>query len=70
LPRVPGINHKRAVRAFQKVGFVVARQSGHIVMRRDQTILVIPRHNPIKPLVMGELIKTAGLTIDEFKELL
>jgi predicted RNA binding protein YcfA (HicA-like mRNA interferase family) len=70
LPNLSGVNHQAAIRAFEKVGFVIARQSGHVVMKRQQTILVIPRHNPVKPTVMGQLIKTAGLTIEEFKELL
>lgn len=39
-------------------------------MRRDETILVIPRQNPIKPFTMGELIKAAGLIVNEFKRLL
>lgn len=39
-------------------------------MRRDQTILVIPRGNPIKPYTMGELVKSAGLSAEEFKKLL
>lgn len=38
-------------------------------MRRGQSLLVIPRHNPIKPIVMGELIKSAGLSVEEFKRL-
>lgn len=70
MPRVPGVNHERAIRAFQKVGFEVVRQSGHVVMRREETILVVPRQNPIKPFTMGELVRTAGLTVDQFLELL
>ena len=69
MPKVPGVNHLQAVKAFEKAGFVVVRQSGHIVMRREQSLLVIPRHNPIKPIVMGELIKSAGLSVEEFKRL-
>jgi len=39
-------------------------------MRREETILVVPRQNPIKPFTMGELVRTAGLTVDQFLELL
>lgn len=39
-------------------------------MRREATILVIPRHNPIKPYTMGELVRSAGLTVAQFRGLL
>jgi len=70
VPSLPGINHQAAVRAFEKAGYVVVRQSGHIIMRKGQTILVIPRHNPIKPHTMGALVVASGLTIDGFRALL
>jgi predicted RNA binding protein YcfA (HicA-like mRNA interferase family) len=70
MPRLPGINHLQAVRAFQKAGFIIVRQSKHIIMNRGSRMIVIPRHNPIQPLTMGSIIRAAGLTIEEFKELL
>lgn len=33
-------------------------------------ILTIPRANPINAFTMGGIVKDAGLTVDEFKELL
>jgi predicted RNA binding protein YcfA (HicA-like mRNA interferase family) len=68
MPKLPGINHKAAVAA----GFVVARQGSHIVMKRerDQRILTIPRHDPVNAFTMGGIIRDAGLSIDEFKNLL
>jgi predicted RNA binding protein YcfA (HicA-like mRNA interferase family) len=33
VPKIPGINHLDAVRALEKAGFRIARQSKHIVMR-------------------------------------
>ena len=70
MPKVPGVNHLDAIRAFEKIGFKVARQSGHVILIREQTILVVPRANPIKPFTMGELVRTAGLSVDEFRKLL
>jgi predicted RNA binding protein YcfA (HicA-like mRNA interferase family) len=69
MPRFPGVNHQ-AVRAFEKADFIVVRQSGHVVLRKDEIILIIPRGNPIKPYTMGDLIRASGLTVDEFKALL
>jgi len=33
-------------------------------------ILVIPRNNPINAFTMGGLVKDAGLTVEQFRELL
>ena len=46
------------------------RQSGHIVMRKGSTILVVPRHNPVAAHTMGGIVGDAGLTNEEFRELL
>jgi len=70
MARLPGINHLQAVKALQKVGFVIKRQSKHIIMSNGKSIVVIPRNNPIKPLTMGVIITDAGLTVEEFKKLL
>jgi hypothetical protein len=68
--KLPGINHLDAVRAFQKAGFRIARQGGHIVMTDGVRILSIPRHNPVNALRVGGLVRDAGLTIEEFRQLL
>jgi len=70
LPKVPGVNHLDAVRAFEKAEFRIARQSKHIVMTNGQRILTIPRNNPINAFTMGGLVRDAGLTIQQFRELL
>lgn len=70
MPKLPGINHQRAVKAFQKVGFWVARQGKHITMTDGKHIITIPRENPINSFTMAGIVKDAGLTIDEFKKLL
>lgn len=66
------MNHLQAVRALEKVGFVVARPGAHIVMKRaeDQRLLTITRHNPVNAITMGGLVRDAGLTIEQFKKLL
>jgi predicted RNA binding protein YcfA (HicA-like mRNA interferase family) len=69
MPKVPGISHERAVKAFEKKGFWVERQGKHIVMTDGERILTIPRANPVDAFTMGGIIKDAGLTLDEFKKL-
>lgn len=70
MPKLLGINHLQAVRALEKVGFSVVRQGKHIVMSSASRIVTIPRANPINAIAMGVIIRAAGLTIEEFKELL
>ena len=70
MPKLPGVNHLDAVRALQKVGFVIARQAKHIVMTNGTRTVTIPRHNPVNPFTMGRIVIDAGLTIEEFRKLL
>ena len=70
MPKLPGINHKRAVNVFEKQGFWIIRERKHITMTDGVRIITIPRSNPIDAYTMGGIIRDAGLTIDEFKELL
>ena len=33
-------------------------------------ILTIPRHNPVNAYTMGGIVRDAGLTVDQFRDLL
>jgi len=70
VPKLPGINHLDAVRALEKAGFRIIRQSKHIVMSDGTRILTIPRNNPVNAYSMGGIVQDAGITIDEFRRLL
>lgn len=70
MPKIPGINHLLAVRAFEKAGFAVVRQGKHVVMSDGSRILTVPRHNPINAYTMGGIVRDAGLSEDEFRALL
>jgi predicted RNA binding protein YcfA (HicA-like mRNA interferase family) len=70
VPKLPGVNHLHAVRAVEKAKFYIARQGKHIVMTDGLRVLTIPRHNPINAITMGNIVRDAGLTIDEFRKLL
>jgi predicted RNA binding protein YcfA (HicA-like mRNA interferase family) len=70
VPSLPGVNHQDAVRALEKAGFLIARQGKHIVMTDGARVLTIPRHNPINAYTMGGIVRDAGLTVDQFRELL
>ncbi len=70
MPKLPGINHLDAIRAFEKAGFRVIRQGKHVIMSNGETRLVVPRHNPVNAITMGGLVRETGLTIEEFRKLL
>jgi predicted RNA binding protein YcfA (HicA-like mRNA interferase family) len=70
LPKLPGINHLDAIRALEKAGFIVLRQGKHVVMGNGSRILTIPRHNPVNAITMGGIARDAGLTVEQFRELL
>ncbi len=70
MAKLPGINHLDVVRVFKKINFWVARQGKHIVMTDGNKIITIPRHNPVNAITMGNIIRDAGLTKEDFKKLL
>ena len=70
MPKLPGISHAHALRVFGKLGFYVAREGKHTIMSNGKVRLTIPRHNPINAFTMADIAKDAGLTPDQFRELL
>jgi predicted RNA binding protein YcfA (HicA-like mRNA interferase family) len=70
MPKMPGVNHLDAVRALERAGFRVIRQGPHIAMSDGVRFLTIPRHNPVNAFTMGGIVRDAGLTPEEFRNLL
>jgi mRNA interferase HicA len=73
MPRLPTVTPRQLVGALEKVGFEIDHQTGsHVVLWRssDSARVVVPWHN--RDLGRGltlRIIKSAGLTRDEFSEL-
>ena len=70
MPKLPGVNHLRAVAALEKAGFSIIRQGNHIIMPDGVRIITIPRHNPVNAITIGGIVRDAGLTNDELRALL
>ena len=70
MPRIPGVNHLRAVAALEKSGFRIVRQGKHIVMSNGSRFITIPRHNTVNAFTMGGIVRDAGLSVEEFRRLL
>ena len=73
-PRLPACTPRDLERVLLAIGFVATRQSGsHRIYLRlsDQRRVVLPIHaRDLKPGLLHQLIKDAGLTPDEFHGLL
>lgn len=72
MSKLPVISGARCVKALERIGFVVYRQRGsHVVMVRQnppgQT--TIPNHKELDRGTLRAIIRHAGLTVEEFVEL-
>jgi len=63
------LSSERIVSAFSKVGFKIIKQGKHIGMSNGQQRITIPRHKRVNPYTLRSIIKSAGLTDQEFKKL-
>lgn len=69
MPVLPVLSGRKAVGIFQNLGWQVARQRGsHIIMIKDGEIatLSVPDHKEVAKGTLRSLIRTAGITVDEF----
>lgn len=71
--RLANISGKDAVKAFQKAGWQVRGQVGsHLVLTKPgiRVNLTVPQHPELALGTLRGLIRTSGLTVDQFLELL
>ncbi len=67
MPRLPRVSGRQAVRAIERLGFVVVRQRGsHIIMRRGGSGCVVPNHREIKLGTLAGVLRQAGVSAEEF----
>jgi predicted RNA binding protein YcfA (HicA-like mRNA interferase family) len=66
-PSLPIVSGAEAIRALQRLGFVVIRQRGsHIILRRGSQGCVVPNHREIKVGTLVGVLKQAGVSADDF----
>ena len=74
--KLPALDGKRVVRALERAGFVVDRVVGsHYVMALPEDVartVTVPVHSArdLKPGTLRSIIRQAGFSVEEFKELL
>jgi predicted RNA binding protein YcfA (HicA-like mRNA interferase family) len=67
MPKLPVISGAEAVRALERLGFVVVRQRGsHLILRRESTGCVVPNHRELKTGTLAGILKQASVSADEF----
>ena len=73
MSKLPVISGVECIKALEKIGFVVNRQRGsHItlVCQEPSTQLTVPNHKTIAKGTLRAIIRDAGLTVEEFVNLL
>ena len=71
MSKLPLLSWRDVVKALAKVGFTVARQRGsHIILLKDEQVVPVPKRDQIKRGLLLEIIAEAGLTKEEFLQLL
>jgi len=73
MSKLPVVSGRECVRALEKTGFHFKRQRGsHIILRRDTPFaqVVVPDHRALDRGTLRAIIRQAGLSADEFVDLL
>jgi len=71
--KLPRLSGTACVAALTKAGFAVKRQQGsHIILRRDVPYaqVVVPNHDELDRGTLRAIIRSAGLSLEQFMELL
>jgi len=73
--KLPVISGKEALKALERAGFVVVRQRGsHVRIKKvtsDKVIkMTIPLHETLDRGKLKSILRNAGLTVEEFIDLL
>jgi predicted RNA binding protein YcfA (HicA-like mRNA interferase family) len=74
--RLPALDGRSAVRALEKTGFTVVRTSGshvrlvHSADASRQTTVPVHKGKDLPRGTLRDIIEQAGLTVDEFLDLL
>ena len=70
--KLPVLKPKRVIKALERGGFYVHHASGsHYILKKEKLRVTVPYHNKdLKPGTLRSIIKDAGLTVEEFLDML
>ena len=74
MAKLPVLRGDKVLKAFSKAGWTAVRQKGsHVIMLKENldVTLSVPVHKgkPVKRGTLRDIIKDAGLTVEEFLKL-
>jgi len=73
MSKLPVLSARDVIKALTKAGFYVHHQKGsHVVLKRHNPPprrVVVPYHRELKKGMLRAIIRQAGLTVEEFLEL-
>jgi predicted RNA binding protein YcfA (HicA-like mRNA interferase family) len=70
---LPSLSGERAVRIFQKAGWLKDRQHGsHVILVKPghPASLSVPQHRELAPGTLRALIRASGMSVDQFVSLI
>jgi len=74
VPKLPVVSGMEVIKALAKIGYEVDHQTGsHMILRCREAPhrrLTVPMHKEIAKGTLRTIIRQAGLTVEEFAELL
>ena len=73
MTKLPHVSGRECIRALERAGFYERRTKGdHVFMQHDEPYFttVVPLHKEVKPGTLRSIIRQAGLTVEQFADLL
>lgn len=75
MPKLPSISGERLVRALRRAGFIELRQKGsHVSLEKRSAEkvykTVVPMHSTLAKGTLSDILKQAGLTVEQLLNLL
>ena len=74
MSKLPPISGRDAIKAFMKIGYMVARQKGsHVRLLHSNAFkkpLTVPDHKVLGKGLLRKLLRDAGISLDDFIKLL
>ena len=75
MPKLPAVTARRVIRALKRAGFIEDRQRGsHLVMFHPEsharTVIPVHARKTLKKALLRAIIADAGLSAEEFLDLL
>ena len=70
--KLPVLKPKTVIRALERYGFTRHHATGsHYILKKGASRVTVPYHNKdLKPGTLASIIAQAGLTVEEFLDLL